>query len=84
LQNSNNSTQTLGLNPEMLQSLNEKIDDWIMKFREFGYLPVFITSATIRPYFYRLINSTFPEAVVLSYTELPANVEVEFLGKVEI
>jgi flagellar biosynthesis protein FlhA len=84
LQNSNNSTQTLGLNPEMLQSLNEKIDDWIMKFREFGYLPVFITSATIRPYFYRLINSTFPEAVVLSYTELPADVEVEFLGKVEI
>ncbi len=84
LQNSNNSTQTLGLSPEMLRKLNEEIDNWIMKFREFGYIPVFMTSATIRPYFYRLINSTFPEAIVLSYTELPADVEAEFLGKLEI
>ncbi len=84
LQNSNNSSQTLGLTPEMLRKLNEEIDNWIMKFREFGYIPIFMTSATIRPYFYRLINSTFPEVIVLSYTELPADVEAEFLGKLEI
>jgi flagellar biosynthesis protein FlhA len=84
LQNQNDATQTLGLSPEMLQKLNVEIDSKMQKFREFGYLPIFITSATIRPYFYRLIHSTFPDAIVLSYTELPADVEVEFLGKLEI
>ncbi len=84
LQNQNDATQTLGLSPEMLQKLNMEIDAKMQKFREFGYLPIFITSATIRPYFYRLIHSTFPDAIVLSYTELPADVEVEFLGKLEI
>ncbi len=84
LQNQNDASQTLGLSPEMLQKLNVEIDAKMQKFREFGYLPIFITSATIRPYFYRLIHSTFPDAIVLSYTELPADVEVEFLGKLEV
>jgi len=78
------STQTLGLTPEMLQSLNESIVNNVNTFRDLGYIPVFVTSATIRPYFYKLINSTFPDVAVLSYTELPANVEIEFIGKVEV
>ncbi|KAB2841516.1 MAG: FHIPEP family type III secretion protein, partial [Melioribacteraceae bacterium] len=76
--------QTLGLSPEMLRKLNESIQQNLTQFRNFGFSPVLITSATIRPYFYRLINSTFPDVVVLSYTELPADVEIEFLGKLEV
>lgn len=76
--------QTLGLSPEMLRKLNESIQQNLAQFRNFGYSPVLITSATIRPYFYRLINSTFQDVVVLSYTELPADVEIEFLGKLEV
>jgi flagellar biosynthesis protein FlhA len=78
------STQTLGLTPEMLQGLNESIMNNLNTFKDLGYMPIFVTSATIRPYFYKLINSTFPEVAVLSYTELPANVEIEFIGKVEV
>jgi flagellar biosynthesis protein FlhA len=68
----------------MLRNLNKSIHENIENFRNLGYLPVFVTSATIRPYFFRLINSTFQDAVVLSYTELPANVEIEFLSKIEV
>ncbi len=78
------ASHTLGLTPDMLQHLNQSIHDNIESFRSMGYLPVFVTSATIRPYFFRLISSTFQDAVVLSYTELPANVEIEFLGKIEV
>lgn len=78
------STQTLGLTPEMLQGLNESIMNNLNAFKDLGYMPIFVTSATIRPYFYKLINSTFPEVAILSYTELPANVEIEFIGKVEV
>jgi flagellar biosynthesis protein FlhA len=78
------ATQTLGLTPEMLGKLNERISEQIESFKNLGYLPVFLTSATIRPYLFRLIHSTFPDAVILSFTELPANIEIEFIGKLEV
>ena len=77
------ATHTLGLTPDMLNSLNNSIINLTGKFKKLGYLPIFITSATIRPYLFRLINSSFPDVVILSFTELPANIEVEFIGKLE-
>ena len=53
-------------------------------FRNLGYMPILITSATIRPYLFRLIHSTFPDIVILSFSELPANIEIEFIGKLEV
>jgi len=64
----------------MYKSLTESAE----KFRLLGYPAVLITSATIRPYFFKLINSSFPGVVVLSYTELPSNVEIEFIDKIEV
>ncbi|MFA8341686.1 MAG: flagellar biosynthesis protein FlhA [Rhodothermaceae bacterium] len=78
------ATSTLGLTPDMLTVLNTEISNHMGTFRNFGYMPVIVTSATIRPYFYRLINSTFPDISILSYTELPSNVELEFIGKLEV
>lgn len=78
------ATQTLGLTPDMLKTLNQSIQENINSVKELGYIPILITSATIRPYLFRLLHSTFPDIVVLSYTELPANIEIEFLGKVEV
>ena len=84
LQNQKETTSTLGLNPMLLKDLNMKIDNVVKKFRSLGYHPVIITSATIRMYFYRLINSSFPEVAVLSYSELPSHIEIEFIDKVEV
>lgn len=84
LQNQKEATQTLGLSPVMLRDLNNSIEENMSKLQVLGYVPILITSATIRPYFYRLINSSFPDMVVLSYTELPSQVEIEFIGKVEV
>jgi len=84
LQNQKEATQTLGLSPESLNSLKEMLHDYVEHFKILGYIPVLITSATIRPYFYRLINASFPEVAVLSYSELPSNVEIEFIEKLEV
>ncbi len=84
LQQNKDAVATLGLMPDKLMALNTSIRKYLENFRTLGYIPVFITSATIRPYLYRLLNSSFPEIVVLSYTELPATLEVEFLGKIEV
>ncbi|MGE5499649.1 MAG: flagellar biosynthesis protein FlhA, partial [Syntrophothermus sp.] len=84
LQNQKEAVQTLGLSPRMLNDLNISLKNQLQNFKMLGYPPVVITSATIRPYFYRLINASFPEIAVLSYTELPSDVEIEFIGKLEV
>lgn len=84
LQKQKDSIQTLGLSPELLVVLNNNLRAFISKFRSLGYIPIIVTAATIRPYLFRLLNSSFPELVILSYTELPASVEIEFLGRIEV
>ncbi len=84
LQNQKEATLTLGLDPVTLNKVNTSLQVGIDKFYSLGYNPVIITSATIRPYFYRLIASSFPDVIVLSYSELPPNVEIEFISKLEI
>lgn len=84
LQSQKDSIVTLGLSPNVLKELNSKLLAEMDKFNKLGYPPVLITSAAIRPYFYRLVNSSFPDLALLSYSELPANVEIEFIGKVEV
>ena len=83
-QSQKETIQTLGLNPAMLSELKNSIEKIRSKFNTLGYKPILITSATIRPYFYRLINSSFPDVSVLSFTELPSQVEIEFVDNLEI
>ncbi len=84
LQNQKEAVQSLGLSPIFLKEINSDIQVGLDKFKEVGYTPIVLTSATIRPYFYRLINSSFPDVAVLSYSELPPNIEIEFVDRVEV
>ncbi len=84
LQNQKEAVQTLGLTPVVLRELNNRIQNFVEKFKMLGYIPIVITSATIRPYFYRLINASFPDVVILSYSELPSQMEIEFIEKLEV
>jgi len=84
LQNQKEAVQSLGLSPVFLKEINSDIQISLDKFKQIGSSPVMLTSATIRPYFYRLINSSFPEVAVLSYSELPPNIEIEFVDRIEV
>ena len=81
---SERSCANSGLNPDITERIKIQCGKIVEKFKILGYLPVIITSATIRPYFFRLINSSFPEVSVLSYSELPSKIEIEFIDKVEV
>jgi len=84
LQAQKDNIVTLGLPPAVLRELNTQLRAALDRFNSLGYPPILVTSATIRPYFYRLINSSFPDWSILSYSELPSNVELEFIGKIEV
>ncbi len=84
LQNQKEAVQTLGLSPELLNDLKLQLEKTLEKFKMVGYQPIIITSATIRPYLFRLIHSSFPELIFLSFSELPSNLEIEFIDNVKV
>ena len=84
LQKQKDAVQTLGLSPNALMDLNRSMQAYLENFRMMGYPPVLITSAAIRPYLFKLLNASFSDLAILSYTELPAHMEIEFIGRLEV
>ena len=84
LQNQRETSPSLGLAPAVIQSIHDSITTNIDNAIVAGVQPVVLCAATVRPYFYRLIHTSFPNVAVLSFTELPPDTEVEFIGTLEV
>jgi flagellar biosynthesis protein FlhA len=84
LQNQRETTPSLGLSPAVLQSIHISLQRSIALCQTRHLAPIVLCAATVRPYFYRLIHTSFPTVSVLSFTELPPETEVEFVGKIEV
>lgn len=84
LQNQRESSPSLGLSPATIQSIHESLTSNVELSIVAGRRAVVLCAATVRPYFYRLIHTTFPSVAVLSFTELPPETEIEFIGKLEV
>lgn len=83
--NSQASTSiTLGLSPDIIRELQKSLNESLDEITLAGHLPLVISSAQIRPYLYRLVRSQFPMLSVISYTELPAETDVEITSVVKI
>lgn len=78
------TTPSLGLAPDVLRSLQSALSQSIDDASLAGFMPVFITPAQIRPYFYRMIRTSFPMTSAISYTELPPDAEIEIVETVRI
>jgi flagellar biosynthesis protein FlhA len=83
LQNQRESSPSLGLPPETVQAMHRSLIENSDKCKAQGLTPIVLCAATVRPYFHRLIHTSFPTIAVLSFTELPPETEVEFIGKLE-
>jgi len=75
---------SLGLSPAVIRSIQSGMARAIETSISAGYSPIVVCAATVRPYFFRMIHTTFQNVSVLSFTELPAETEIEFIGKVEV
>ncbi|NUN69064.1 MAG: flagellar biosynthesis protein FlhA [Bacteroidetes bacterium] len=84
LQNNRESSPSLGLSPNAINEIQRSLQDCIEAAVIGGHHPIILCSATVRPYFYRLIHTSFPTVSVLSFTELPPETDIEFLAKLEI
>jgi flagellar biosynthesis protein FlhA len=84
LQAQRETAPSLGLPPDTIREIHQSLEENIETATVIGVQPLVLCAATIRPYFYRLIHTSFPTVVVLSFTELPPETDVEFIGKLEI
>lgn len=75
---------TLGFAPEQLKQFNQSISRAIDDITLAGHLPTLICSAQLRPYLRKMIHSQFPMINVISYTELPADTDIEIITTVGI
>ncbi len=82
--NDSSVSPSMGLRPSYVSEIIESLKTSIDEVTVAGHLPLIICSAQIRPYFYRMISATYPMVSVISYTELPAESEVEILTSIKI
>lgn len=80
----NNISSSLGLSPAYISKIKEGVSKSIDDITIAGHLPVVICSAQVRPYFKKMINTTFPVVSVISYSELPSDTDIEILSSVNI
>jgi len=79
-----NQNKEMGLNlePHLLKQLYSKIKLLADTMSNRGNTPLILCSPMIRLYFKRLIEMAFPQIVVLSYSEIPPDVEIQSIGTI--
>lgn len=72
------------LEPQVMQNVLNSLANELPKLTNLGYQPIILTSPTVRLYFYKLVERSIPNLVVLSYAELESKIEVQTLGMVKV
>jgi len=84
LQKQKQASENLGLAPAVIQNIFRSVAENVDVAGSLGEHPVIIFSPTIRAYFKKLIESQFPDVAVISFGELPPEIQIESIGKVRI
>jgi len=72
------------LSPEVGQHLLERLGEESEKMAQAGHQPVVICSARLRSPLRRFTQRSLPQLTVLSYSEIPASIDVYASGMVEV
>jgi flagellar biosynthesis protein FlhA len=70
------------LPPDMVQRLNQNLTQAIEKAVSLNYQPIIMCSPRVRMYVRRLVERMFPSLVVLSHSEVTADIRVKSVGQV--
>jgi len=74
---------SFGMNVSLEPNAFKKLIDAIKKYStDRGISPIFLVSPNVRPYFKRLIEGYFPDAVVLSFNEVDPAISVQVVGMI--
>lgn len=74
----------VALEPHIIQQIVTSLSKELPKLTGLGYQPIVLTSPAVRVYFYKLLERSAPNLIVLSYAELESKIEVQSLGMVKL
>ena len=72
----------LNLDPERTRKIMDSLGKEVQKLENLGKNPIIITSPIVRMYFKRLTEDYYKDLIVVSYTEIESNVELQSVGMV--
>ncbi|MDR2045083.1 MAG: flagellar biosynthesis protein FlhA [Clostridium sp.] len=72
----------LNLDPARTKSIMASVGNEVRKLENLGKNPIVITSPIVRMYFKKLTEDYFRDLVVVSYSEIESNVELQSVGMV--
>lgn len=72
----------LNINPELMQNVVGQLVEQITKVRDEVESPIILTSPFVRSYFRKMVDQFYPKAVVLSYSEIESNVQIQAIGSI--
>ena len=86
-----NATQTVEggsdyapIDPDVANAIAESTAEAVQALASSGYDPMVLTTAQVRRFFKRMVESQVPKLVVLSYNEMDPSLQLESLGQVEL
>ena len=62
----------------------DSIEEQVKTLEDMGKNPIIITSPIVRMYFKRLSRDYFPDLIVISYSEIDSDVELQSVGMVTV
>jgi len=74
----------LALDQQSIQQIITATTDQVDKVKELVQTPVILTSPIVRVYFKKLIDQFYPNIVVLSFSEIDTQVQIQALGNIAI
>lgn len=74
----------LTLDPDMIQSIINSLQDEVTKLEDLGKNPIIVTSPIVRMYFKKLTADYFKDLIVVSYNEIESDVELQSVGMVTV
>ncbi len=74
----------LALDPETIQSIIAAIGDEIAKIRDIVPDIIILTSPIVRVYVKKLVDQFFQNVVVLSFSEIDTNAQIQALGNISL
>lgn len=74
----------LALDPEVSQVIYQEVLQQVNRLQQSGIQPILLTSPAIRMYLRDFLERYMPDLLILSYSELEPNVEVQSVGVINL
>ncbi len=74
----------LSLEPDLIRTIIGNVSEELNRLLLQGIQPAILTSPTVREYFKKIVEQTFPELVVLNFNELDQSLQIQSVGVVSV